>query len=58
MISSAPQTARPTAMIPGKSAGPIFWPGIVGKLCTCTKSATDNRMNSAPQTASLSFTLR
>ena len=28
--SSNPQAMSPTAITPGKSAGPYFWPGISG----------------------------
>src|SRR5437667_7690973 len=54
-MSSSAQTARPAAMTPGKSAGPTFCPGILGKLCTCSRMAMESSRKSAPQTASLTF---
>src|SRR5207253_1913763 len=51
-------TLKATAMTPGNSAGPTFCPGMVEKLCTCTRITTPSRRKSAPQTASLIFIAR
>ena len=54
-IRISAQTLKATAMTPGNRAGPTFCPGMVEKLCTCTRIATPSSRKNAPQTASLIF---